>query len=264
MDIRRDLESVAPYISRLLSVGEEFRAFDKDWSHLKNQEDFRFVSRVPYEERHKVEAVYADGRDMAIYMKDALLAINSDFSRYPTLTAIVEAFKSSWVYGNYDPEVPDVAKAVCAEHDVDLWSVNQMVALFKKQEQLLAAVRVTLQMLQNSDLYNMENGKPIMKQEANIHVNGVLGSSININSPGATASVMCNYNEPTIFADMISAVKSHGFDSETESVLVDNVQALAASHQSGGFKEAYKDFMQNVSAHITVFSPFISGLSGLL
>ncbi|MFI8748959.1 hypothetical protein ACIGG6_02980 [Vreelandella lionensis] len=42
------------------------------------------------------------------------------------------------------------------------------------------------------------------------------------------------------------------------------MQALAASHQSGGFKEAYKDFMQNVSAHITVFSPFISGLSGLL
>lgn len=222
------------------------------------------MSRVPYEERHKVEAVYADGRDMAIYMKDALLAINSDFSRYPTLTAIVEAFKSSWVYGSYDSEVPDVAKAVCAEHDVDLWSVNQMVALFKKQEQLLAAVRVTLQMLQNSDLYNMENGKPVMKQEANIHLSGVSGSSININSPGATASVMGNYNEPTIFSDMISAVKSHGFDSETEAVLVDNVQALAASHQSGGFKEAYKDFMQNVSAHITVFSPFISGLSGLL
>ncbi|CAG9297454.1 hypothetical protein [Celerinatantimonas diazotrophica] len=264
MEIRKDLESVAPYISRLISVGEEFRAFDKDWSHLKNQEDFRFVSRVPYEKRHKVEAVYADGRDMAIYMYDALLSINSDFSRYPTLTAIVEAFKNTWVYGSYDPEVPNVASDVCVEHDVDLWSVKQMVALFKKQEQLLAAVRVTLQMLQNSDLYKMENGIPVMKQEANIQVSGNSGSSININSSGATASVTVNYNEPTIFADMISAIKSNDLDNETEKVLIDNVQALAASHQSGGFKEAYKDFMQNVSAHITVFSPFISGLAALL
>ncbi|WP_312479437.1 hypothetical protein [Stutzerimonas nitrititolerans] len=264
MDIRKDLESVAPSISRLLSVGEEFRGFDKDWSHLKNQEDFRFISRVPHQERYKVEALYAGGRDMAIYMYDSLLSINYDFSRYPTLTAIIEAFKNSWVYGNYDQEVPDVAKATCEKHDVNLWSVNQMVALFKKQEQLLAAVRVTLQMLQDSDLYKMENGIKIMKQEANINVSGVSGSSININSAGATASVTNNYNEPTIFADLISAIKSNGFDSETESKLIDNVQALAASHQSGGFKEAYKDFMQNISAHITVFSPFITGLSALL
>jgi hypothetical protein len=264
LDIRKDLESVAPYISRLLSVGEEFRTFDRDWSHLKNQEDFRFISRIPHQERHKVEALYAEGRDMAIYMYDSLLATNYDFSRYPTLTTIIEAFKNSWAYGNYDQEIPDVAKATCAKHDVNLWSVNQMAALFKKQEQLLAAVRVTLQMLQDSDLYKMENGIKIMKQEANIHVSGVSGSSININSAGATASVTNNYNEPTIFADLISAIKSNGFDGETESKLIDNVQALAASHQSGGFKEAYKDFMQNISAHITVFSPFITGLSALL
>lgn len=264
MDIRRDLESIAPHISRLLFIGAEFSNNDKDWSHLKNQEDFRFVSRVPYEKRHKVETVYADGRGMAIYMKDALLSINHDFSRYPTLTSIVEAFKNSWVYGNYDPDVPNVAKNICLESDVDLWSVNQMVILFKKQEQLLAAVRVTLQMLQNSELYKMESGEPIMKQEANIHLNGVSGSSININSSGATASVTTNYNEPTIFADLISAIKEQNLDSQTESSLIDNVQALAASHRSGGFKEAYKDFMQNVSAHITVFSPFIAGLSALL
>lgn len=264
MDIRKDLESVAPFISRLLSVGEEFRAFDRDWSHLKNQEDFRFVSRVPYEDRHKVEAVYADGRDMAIYMYDSLLAINYDFSRYPTLSAVIEEFKNSWVYGNYKQEVPDIAKATCERHDVELWSVNQMVALFKKQEQLLAAVRVTLQMLKDSDLYKMENGMPIEKKEASIFLNGIRDSSINVNSAGATASVVKNYNEPTIFTDLISAIKSNGFDAETESHLIDNVQALAASHQSGGFKEAYKDFMQNISAHITVFAPFISGLSALL
>ncbi len=264
MDIRKDLESVAPYISRLLSVGEEFRSFDRDWSHLKNREDFRFVSRVPQQERHKVEAVYACGRDMAIYMYGSLLSINDDFSRYPTLTAIIEAFKNSWVYGNYDQDIPHVAKAICEKHHVNLWSVDQMVVLFKKQEQLLAAVRVTLQMLKNSDLYKMENGIAIMRQEANIHVSGVSGSSININSSGATANVANNYNEPAIFADLISAIKSNYFDRETELNLIDNVHALAASHRGGSFKDAYKDFMQNISAHITVFTPFISGLSALL
>ncbi len=264
MEIRKDLESVAPYISRLLAIGLEFSNNDKDWSHLKNNEDFRFISQIPYKNRYKVEAVYADGRDMAIYMESALQSINYDFSQYPTLTSIIEELKKSWAYGNYDPEVPNVAKDICIQSDVELWSVNQMVTLFKRQEQLLAAVRVTLKLLQESDLYKLENDLPIMKKEANIHVSGVSSSSININSSSASASVTSNYNEPTIFSEIIAAIKSQQFDSQIESELIDNVQALAASHRSGGFKEAYKDFMQNVSAHITVFSPFITGLSVLL
>lgn len=177
MDIRKDLESVAQYISRLLSIGYEFSRFDKDWVHLKNEEDFRFISRIPFATRNKVEAVYAEGRDMALYMSDELLSINSDFSKFPTLTAIIERFKDTWVYGNYDSEVPNIAKKTCEENAVQLWSVEQMCSLFKKQEQLLAAVRITLQMLQDSDLYKMENGLPLMKQEANIHVSGISGSS---------------------------------------------------------------------------------------
>lgn len=57
-----------------------------------------------------MEAVYAEGRDMALYMSDELLSINSDFSKFPTLTAIIERFKDTWVYGNYDSEVPNIAK----------------------------------------------------------------------------------------------------------------------------------------------------------
>lgn len=113
MDIRKDLESVAQYISRLLSIGYEFSRFDKDWVHLKNEEDFRFISRIPFATRNKVEAVYAEGRDMALYMSDELLSINSDFSKFPTLTAIIERFKDTWVYGNYDSEVPNIAKKTC-------------------------------------------------------------------------------------------------------------------------------------------------------
>ena len=264
METRKDLESVASYISRLLSIGIEFKRNDENWSHLKNKEDFRFITRIPYEKRHKVEAVYADGRDMAIYMKDALLSINYDFSRYPTLTSIIDAFKTSWVYGKYDSEVPGIAKNICMESDVDLWSVGQMIILFKKQENLLEAVRVTLKILQDSDLYKMENGIPIMMQDAKINISGISGSSVNINSSGATASISTTYTEPTIFLEMISAIKSHQLDDETKKGLIDNVSALISSHKSGGFKEAYKNFMQNASAHVTVFVPFLAGLSALL
>ena len=264
MVIRKDLEPVLPYISRLLSIGQEFSNNEKIWINLKNNEDFRFVARIPHDARYKVEAVYCDGRDMSIYMGNSLSAINYDFSRYPMLTSIIEGFKNSWVYGNYDSGVQDVARNVCVENDVVLWSVNQMIELFNEQVKLLSAVRVTLQILKDSELYKIENGLPIMTQESNIHVSGVSGSSINIYSSGATATVSSTYEEPTIFKEILSAIKSHKLDQETEIMLIENAQLLSASHRSGTFTGVYKDFMQNVSAHITVFTPFIAGLTSLL
>lgn len=63
---------------------------------------------------------------------------------------------------------------------------------------------------------------------------------------------------------MVNAIKNAGLDSETEKELIDNTQALAVAHENGYFSKAYKDFMQNISAHITVFTPFLSGLAALL
>ncbi|MBQ4864367.1 hypothetical protein J8L98_21995 [Pseudoalteromonas sp. MMG013] len=265
MEIRKDLEEVSPYIARLLSFSKEFSDNNKDWGHLKNQEDFKFIHKVPDNDRHKVEALYCGGRDMAIYMASTLAEVNYDFTRFPTLTSIVEGFNESWVNGNYDPEVPDTAIETCKTHDVNLWSVNQMYHLFKRQEKLLSAIRGTLNILKNSDLYKLENGIEIMsKDQTTINVSGNSSSSININSDNATASVSQTYNEPDIFNEIISEIKSADLDDVTKQELIDNTQALAVSHESGTFSEAYKDFMQNVSAHITVFTPFLAGLSALL
>ncbi len=265
MNIRKDLDEVAPYIARLLAISKEFQSNCRDWSHLKTQEDFRLVHQIPYNEKYKVEAVYSDGRDMANYMSETLAGINYDFTRFPTLTTIIDGFNEGWVNGAYDPGVPDLAIETCKLHDLKLWSVDQMAILFKKQERLLAAVRVTLGMLKNSDLYKLENGLEIMSdKQPSIHVSGVTGSSIIINSDNASATVTQTYNEPEIFGDMISAVKAAGLEEGVTSLLVDNTQMLAASHESGSFGDAYKDFMQNVSAHITVFTPFIAGLAALL
>jgi len=263
--MRTDLKEVAPAISRLLSIAAEFSENNKYWSHLKNNEDFRFVHRIPATDRHKVEALYGVGRDMAIYMQDALASINYDFSKYPTVTSVVERFEGTWVHGNYDTKIPDIAAEICNRYAVELWSVNEMISLFKKQERLLAAVRVTLNMLKCSALYKMENGMAIMKEQSpNIHISAVTGSSININSDGSTARIHQVYNESRIFEELITAIKSQGIDPEIAKALIENVQMLAASHASGTFKDAYKNFIQNVSAHITVFTPFLPTLASLL
>lgn len=262
MNIRKDLQSVEEYIARLLSIGSEFSKNDQTWSHLKNREDFRFISRIPFDQRYKVEAIYSEGRDMAIYMGDELLAINQDIGRFPTLTSILNTFEESWVSGKYNKELPNQAKEICNENEVNLWSVNQMISLFRQQEELLAAVRVTLNMLKDSDLHKRENGIPVVENPSSIHISGNTGSSINVQSDGASA--VTNYNEPKIFEEMIAAIKSKELPAQTEETLVDNVKLLAASHRTGGFKEAYQDFMQNVSSHITVFTPFLASLAGML
>ncbi|HBB4969512.1 TPA: hypothetical protein KBP10_000836 [Escherichia coli] len=265
MDVRKDFEDVSSLISRLLSFSQQFHENNSDWSHLKNNEDFRFISKIPHTKRYKVELLYSAGREMAIYMAETLAEINYDFGKFPTLTSVVEGFDNSCVFGNYSEDIPDVAIKICKEHDVNLWSVGQMYHLFKKQEKLLSAIRVTLDILKGSDLYKLENGIDIMSEKNQIiNVSGISTSSININSNSAAATVSQNYNEPSIFSEMVNAIKDAGLDSETEKELIDNTQALAVAHENGYFSRAYKDFIQNISAHITVFTPFLSGLAALL
>lgn len=267
MKIREDFAEieVSPYIYKLLSFSKEFSEHNKCWSHLKNQEDFKFIFRVPSAERYKVEALYDKGRDMAIYMQGELAEINENFSKFPTLTSVVEGFDGTWVFGGYDEKMPDIAVEICEKNNVRLWSVEQMYLLFKKQEKILAAIRVTLNLLKSSNLYKLENGIDIMSdKQQTFYMSGVSGSSININSDNATAIVNQSYNEPEIFKEMIQAIKSSELGSVDSRNLIDNTQALAVAHENGNFSEAYKDFMQNISSHITVFTPFLSSLAAML
>ncbi|AKH89016.1 hypothetical protein [Edwardsiella tarda] len=265
MNVRKDFEDVSSHISRLLSFSRKFYENDSYWSHLKNKEDFKFISRIPCTERYKVELLYSTGRDMALYMADTLGEINYDVSKFPTLTSVVEGFDNSWVYGNYLEDIPDMAIQVCEEYGVNLWSVKQMYDLFKKQEKLLSAIRITLNMLKHSNLYKLEKGIEIVSDKHQvISINEVSHASININSANASATISQVYNEPSVFAEIMKTIKSSGFDGQIEKELIDNTQALIDAHKCGGFSAAYKDFMQNISAHITVFAPFLSGLTALL
>lgn len=265
MVVRKDFEDVSSYISRLLLFSQAFHENESYWGHLKNNEDFKFISKVPYTERHKIELLYSAGREMAIYMTGTLSEINYNVSKFPTLTSIIEVFDDSWVSGNYSEDIPEVAIQICKKYDIDLWSVSQMYNLFKEQEKLLSAIRVTLKILKCSNLYKLENGIEIVSDKHQvINVSGISKSSININSDNALATVNPTYNEPSIFGEMLNAIKNADLDSKAEKELIDNTQTLVIAHKSGNFSKAYKDFMQNISAHITIFTPFLSGLAMLL
>lgn len=264
MEIRRDFLAVETYISRLIAIGGEFSSFDREWAHLKNGEDFRFIFRIPAEVQYKVENVYSTGRDMAGFMAGELRAVNDDIGRYPTLTAVVDRFKDTWVYGCYDSSIPDVAKAICEENSVNLWSVSQMILLFKKQERLLSAVRGTLKILEETELYKLENGIAIVKQHESFSLGNITGSNVIINSDGAHASIKTNYNEPKVFSEMLEAIGASKLPEGEKRELSDSVNALAVSHKSGSFKDAYKEFMSNASAHVTLFTAILPALVSLL
>ena len=265
LEVRTDLMQVSPYISRLINFGNECREYERQWSHLKNNEDYRIVFGIDDEKkRRKLEDLYAEGRGMASGLSEILSAINYDFSKYPTLTSIVEKVGRSLGYYNSIPDISESAEKICIEEGLSIWAVDQMVSLCGTQMELVGAIRSTLRTLQNSDIYRMENGMPSMKQEANISVSGISGSSININSSGATASVSSTYSEPSVFPDLISAIRNADLESEVKVSLLADVEFLASSHKSGKFYEAYKTFMNNISSHITIFGSFIPALSALL
>ena len=63
MTIRTDLKEVEGLISRLISIGEEFKSKDNWWSHLKNKEDWeRCVWSIDDgQQKSKIERIYCDG-----------------------------------------------------------------------------------------------------------------------------------------------------------------------------------------------------------
>ena len=180
-DVRCDLKQVEAQIARLLAIGADFRAKDEDWSHLKNREDWgRNIPQIKDGlKQAKVERVYCDGRDMAGFMADALLSINFDMSRYPTLSSIIERFRGTWIDNDLDPIVEE-AQIIHEELGLNCWAFNQMVHVFKTQQNLARVVRQTLDLLKDSDLYKQENGLPIQKDIPTVSISNVSGSNVSV------------------------------------------------------------------------------------
>ncbi|MFL6671723.1 MAG: hypothetical protein ACJ8LG_00355 [Massilia sp.] len=180
MHIRPDLQSVQSLLSRLLEYAKAFTGFKQDLSHLKHNEDFRNVYELPLGQRQPLEEIYADGGNLAGFMKDRLVQFN-DASLYPTLKSYVDSFEGTWIHQTDMLARRSMqAKTIASQLPHQIWAINQMIGVFDKQIQLLLSVKQTVVALKASDTYQWESGT----QRNTIHTNSYARILESIHSVG--------------------------------------------------------------------------------
>jgi hypothetical protein len=258
--IRGDLREVEPLISRLISIGGEFYAKDRTWSHLKNKEDWsRIHSVTDTTVRGHLEDVYALGRDMCLFMSEALLTVNSDFSKYPTLTSIVTSLDGTWVYQDLE-YIPRRAREDVLRIQFKNWATGQMLALFDEQLGLLQVVRATLALLKQSDLHKLENGMSIPEKNSsvNITVGDISNSAVAIHSANSRQTL---HREQTIFRDLIKAIEDAPI--ENKEAVLSAAREMESNYRTGSWITAYKNFMSVAADHVQVIQPFLPALASM-
>lgn len=261
MSIRKDLKEVEPLIDRLLSIGVEFGKKDLYWSHLKNKEDWEEFIYSFSDGRKKAiaERVYCDGRDMAISLSDDLGSINYDLTKYPNLTSITQKFDKGWVQDELTFIIEEASEAAIGITRYT-WAFNEMLKTFQEQINLATVVKQTLNLLKNSDLYKLENGMPVEKEQSQrIHIAQVANSNISINSSDITQSVDVNEQ---LFEDLLKAITES--DIEDKAPLISATEEMRSANKTGRLNEAYKSFISTAASHMTVVAPFIPALTALL
>jgi hypothetical protein len=160
VEIRPDLQSVSQYLHRLIQYRRTFHEYNVgDWSHLKNQEDFAQVYTFSKDVIRAFESIYADGRDLAVFMSRKLGEFN-DAGEYPTLKSYVDSFAGGWVYQipQLTAVVEDAKSKVNELKHETPWSVGKMIQLFETQVEMVVQVGTTLENLKQSALYLEESG----------------------------------------------------------------------------------------------------------
>jgi hypothetical protein len=77
VEIRGDFKSVEMLLARLVQYAAVFHENNyKNWSRLRNQEDFDRVYTLNWEQRGPLEAIYCEGCDLAVFMSSQLTAFN--------------------------------------------------------------------------------------------------------------------------------------------------------------------------------------------
>lgn len=159
MNIRPDLQSASHLLSRLVEYANVFRNNDmKRWPHLKNNEDFEKVYKLPWPQRGPLEEIYGTGRDLSVFMSSRLIEFNHAAS-FPTLKSFADSFTGGWIdQVNILEDASRLAKEKCAELENPPWASRQMISLFDEQIGLLYPIKQTIEALKSTDLYKWESG----------------------------------------------------------------------------------------------------------
>lgn len=260
VNIRKDLEQVEGLISRLISIGQEFAAMDSRWSHMKNNEDFERVWSIDdKQKKYSLEEVYATGRDMALFMSDALQSINVDFTTYPSLTSIIERFKGTWIDSDLNKIKTDGEKAH-EELGTNNWSFRQMLVMFEGQINLAKTVKQTLKLLKESDLYKLEKGTLVKdNNQSSINISNVTNCNIAVSSDKTSQKIQ---QSGDVFIKIIEAIESS--DIENKDKLITATREMEAASRAGSIADSYKNFIAIAANHMSIIAPFIPALSALL
>ena len=262
MEIRKDFESVATFIHRLVGLGIEFARYDNEiWPHLKNREDYQNIYQLPDKERVQLENLYAKGRDCAGFMGSRLREFN-DVGQFPSLSEYVDAFDKTWVNEGDDlQEFIVKTKSIAEGLERKPWAVGRMIDIFEDQLRLLASVRQTVDFLKQSNLYKIEKGEVPVEKETSINISSINGK-VNINSTDNSTNI--SFDSSSIYSGLSDAINRSSIEETQKTQLLAKIDEMKKAEGTSGFINIYKEFIQNAANHMTVIYPFIPALTSLI
>lgn len=263
--IRGDFEAEATLLRRLWLIGAEFDKFNnEDWSHYRNREDFDRIYSLDQSATAAYERLYAMGRDCAQGMGWWLKAYN-EVSEFPTLGHFICRINESWV--DQQDLLSEVLAA--AEEQSSLasppFAVEMMVDIFKKQIEMLKGVRITLDMLEASDLYLLEQGKLMAKKDVGTINISTTGENARVNFQSSDNSV--NISESSFsatFEPIRVAIEEADIQDDEKTSMLHSLGQLESSAGGSSFTDRYKEFLSTSANHMTILAPFLPSLALLL
>jgi hypothetical protein len=266
MEIRKDFRDVETYLYRLLEIAKAFDEFEESrWVHLKNREDFSKVYLLENPARFEFENLYANGRTIAGFMRSRLREFNYAQS-YPTFSSYIDSFERTWV-NDVDEQRIWVERVKGISENLEHgspWSVRQMIEVFEDQLSLLEAVRSTLDILKKTQLYRADKGEHVMEPEKShpgVSIGVVNTERLYVHSTDNSTNFRSDSSE--VFKQLKTLLESIAKSSETEKLSKD-IQAMQSTVGTPSFTQHYKNFIQNASNHVTVFTPIFPALAQLL
>lgn len=259
--MRSDLKQVEDKAARLREYAKTLDQLDRDWSHLRYQEDYRSIWQLPDEFRQPFDKLYAQGRQDAVNLKNWFWELD-DPARRPTLSSFVDGILPTLEQSLEESKARVItAKAAHDSLDHKFWSVSQMLQLTEKQSNIIdASIKVLLSM-KKSNLYREERGETIVPDKPSIMINSYNQQSI-IQSPGSSLTVSANTT--TLFAEIRTKIQDLTVSEDKKRELTDSVDLMENAQGTGGFISAYQRFMSIAADHIGALGPFLPALAQLL
>lgn len=152
---------------------------------------------------------------------------------------------------------PEDAAFIVPLHDSGKNSAAEDYKLFSSEEKAIWDFQVRLTVARQKA---MTQPAPSSSPQAPVHITyNISGTNarVNINSKDSSINIV-NEQTPEVFAELMSAVKSSGVDSERLRLLESAVQEMEQSYGQPTFSSKYHAFMSVLADHIQVFGPVVA------